>query len=112
MSNPAVTILTRAIRWYQTNISAHMERRCRYQPTCSAYGLESIQIHGAIKGTLLTVWRLLRCNPWSKGGVDWVPPKGSWPKKPLGYRELIAYREKENTDHQASRGHGDDPDAP
>jgi len=46
---------------------------CKYYPTCSAYGLEAVQLHGAIKGSALAAWRLLRCNPWSHGGVDPVP---------------------------------------
>jgi len=46
---------------------------CKYYPTCSAYGLEAVKIHGAVKGGALTVWRILRCNPWSKGGYDPVP---------------------------------------
>ena len=73
MRNPVVAVMSVAIRWYQKNISANTPRRCRYEPTCSAYALNSIQVHGAIKGTLLGTWRLIRCNPWSKGGVDWVP---------------------------------------
>ncbi|QOR47739.1 membrane protein insertion efficiency factor YidD [Trueperella pecoris] len=110
MTNPVVRAMSKAIKWYQRNISAGTERRCRYQPTCSAYALESIEVHGAIKGTLLSIWRLLRCNQWSKGGVDWVPKKGKWPTKPLGYKELIAFREQEERDHQA-HSHGDDRDA-
>lgn len=46
---------------------------CKYYPTCSAYALQAYEKHGVIKGTVLTVKRLLRCNPWSKGGVDPVP---------------------------------------
>lgn len=46
---------------------------CKYYPSCSAYGLEALQLHGAIKGSRLAIWRLLRCNPWSHGGVDPVP---------------------------------------
>jgi len=46
---------------------------CKYYPSCSSYGLEALQLHGAMKGSVLTIWRLLRCNPWSKGGVDPVP---------------------------------------
>jgi putative membrane protein insertion efficiency factor len=46
---------------------------CRYYPSCSAYGLEALQLHGAIKGSYLAVRRILRCNPWSTGGVDPVP---------------------------------------
>jgi len=46
---------------------------CRYYPSCSAYGLEAVQLHGAIKGSWLIVRRIGRCNPWSRGGVDPVP---------------------------------------
>ena len=46
---------------------------CKYYPTCSSYGLEAVKIHGAIKGGALTIWRILRCNPWSMGGYDPVP---------------------------------------
>lgn len=46
---------------------------CRYYPTCSSYAIEAIRIHGALKGTALALWRILRCNPFSKGGVDPVP---------------------------------------
>ena len=46
---------------------------CKYYPSCSAYGLEAVKIHGSIKGGALTVWRILRCNPWSMGGYDPVP---------------------------------------
>ncbi|MDR4534919.1 membrane protein insertion efficiency factor YidD [Glutamicibacter sp. PS] len=59
---------------------------CRYFPSCSAYGLEAVTQHGAIKGIGLTTWRVLRCNPFSHGGVDHVPegpriwPKGKVPR--------------------------------
>lgn len=48
---------------------------CKYIPTCSEYGLVAIERFGALKGGLLTVWRILRCNPFSKGGYDPVPEK-------------------------------------
>ncbi len=51
---------------------------CRFYPTCSSYGIDAFKEHGAIKGFILTVWRILRCNPFSKGGVDYVPKKGTW----------------------------------
>ncbi len=47
---------------------------CKYYPSCSAYGLEAVRRHGAVRGVVLTGWRLLRCNPWSQGGIDDVPP--------------------------------------
>jgi putative membrane protein insertion efficiency factor len=51
---------------------------CRYYPSCSAYGLGSIQQHGVTYGSVLTVWRILRCNPFSKGGIDDVKPGPKW----------------------------------
>lgn len=63
------------IRFYQKNISVHTVPSCKYFPTCSQYGIEAIQKFGAFKGTLLTIWRILRCNPFSKGGYDPVPDK-------------------------------------
>lgn len=65
------------IRGYQTNISPRYGARCRFTPTCSSYAIEAIETHGAFKGLGLAVWRILRCNPFSKGGYDPVPPKKS-----------------------------------
>jgi uncharacterized protein len=50
---------------------------CKYYPSCSEYALQALRRHGLVKGTLLAGWRLLRCNPWSHGGVDHVPERGS-----------------------------------
>ena len=58
---------------YQQRISPALPRRCRYEPTCSAYAMESVQRFGAARGSLLAAWRLLRCNPFSHGGFDPVP---------------------------------------
>ena len=65
--------LIAGIRFYQKYISPMKGTKCPYVPTCSQYGLEAIQRHGALKGSLLAVWRILRCNPLSKGGYDPVP---------------------------------------
>lgn len=46
---------------------------CKYYPSCSAYGLEALETHGAFKGSWLTIRRIVRCNPWAKGGFDYVP---------------------------------------
>jgi len=51
---------------------------CRFYPSCSAYGLGSIQQHGFVKGSVMTAWRILRCNPFAKGGVDEVNPGPKW----------------------------------
>ena len=58
------------IRFYQRWISPAFPRRCRYEPTCSAYAVEAIRSLGVSRGLLLAGWRLLRCNPWSRGGYD------------------------------------------
>ena len=49
--------------------------RCKYYPSCSSYALEAFKIHGSVKGIILSGWRILRCNPWSMGGIDYVPQK-------------------------------------
>lgn len=66
-------ILLFLIKFYRRFISPLKYTKCPYIPTCSQYGLDAIEKHGALKGSLLTVWRLLRCNPFSKGGYDPVP---------------------------------------
>lgn len=63
------------IRAYQRRISPAFPRRCRYEPTCSAYAAESIRRFGAGRGALMAIWRLLRCNPFSHGGFDPVPER-------------------------------------
>ncbi len=66
-------ILITCIRIYQRYISPMKTTKCPYYPSCSQYGLEAIQKYGAIKGGGLAVWRIIRCNPFSKGGYDPVP---------------------------------------
>ena len=66
-------ILIAMIRFYQKFLSPLKHTRCPYTPTCSQHGLEAIQKYGAFKGSLLACWRILRCNPFSKGGYDPVP---------------------------------------
>ena len=72
------------IRFYQKCISPLTPPSCKYDPVCSVYGLQAIERFGALRGTLMTVWRILRCNPFSKGGYDPVPeksPRVCWYKK-------------------------------
>ena len=62
------------IRFYRKYLSGLKGySTCKYYPTCSQYGLEAIEKYGALKGGVLAVWRILRCNPFSKGGYDPVP---------------------------------------
>jgi len=68
----AVPILL--IRFYQTFISPLLGPSCRFQPTCSRYAIEAYRQHNFFYASWLTVWRVLRCNPFSKGGYDPVPP--------------------------------------
>lgn len=68
-------LLLSVIRFYRKYISPHLPPMCRYYPTCSCYAIEAIETHGAFKGFLLALWRVLRCNPFSHGGYDPVPPK-------------------------------------
>ena len=66
-------ILIAMIRFYQKYFSPNKGTKWPYVPSCSQYGLEAIEKYGVIKGGLLAAWRILRCNPFSKGGYDPVP---------------------------------------
>ena len=67
-------ILIKFIKWYQkTSFASHSN--CKYIPTCSNYALSVINDFGSFKGSLLTIKRLFKCNPWSKGGIDLPPTK-------------------------------------
>ncbi|HVL33830.1 MAG TPA: membrane protein insertion efficiency factor YidD [Actinomycetota bacterium] len=67
--------LVRLVGVYQRSIGRSLPATCRFEPTCSSYALGSITRHGAVKGSALAVWRLLRCGPWSRGGLDPVPAR-------------------------------------
>ena len=64
-----------AIRAYQQTISRILGPVCGFYPSCSAYGVTALERHGLVRGSVLTGWRVLRCNPWTGGGVDHVPPR-------------------------------------
>jgi putative membrane protein insertion efficiency factor len=63
------------IRAYQFALSPMLGQRCKYYPSCSNYAIEALRVHGVLRGTGLATWRVLRCNPFSDGGVDPVPPR-------------------------------------
>ncbi|HEY5709187.1 MAG TPA: membrane protein insertion efficiency factor YidD [Solirubrobacterales bacterium] len=71
MKRPLLALIAAYQRW----ISPSMPRRCRYEPTCSAYTAEAVQRFGALRGAVLGTWRILRCNPFSHGGFDPVPKR-------------------------------------
>ncbi len=62
------------IRFYRYAISPMMASHCRFYPSCSAYAIEAIELHGSLRGSWLAARRLSRCHPWNPGGVDLVPP--------------------------------------
>lgn len=69
------------IRLYQKSKNPLTNGSCRFTPTCSQYALQAIERHGAFFGGILAVWRLLRCNPFAKGGYDPVPERLFFQKK-------------------------------
>jgi putative membrane protein insertion efficiency factor len=72
------------LRFYQRWISPAFGQRCRYYPSCSEYAIQAIQRFGILRGLVLAGWRLLRCNPWSRGGFDPVDDQRLFrPKAPV-----------------------------
>lgn len=74
VSRFAVSVLTAPVIAYRRWISPNIPARCRFYPSCSAYGLEALHVHGPLRGFVLMVWRILRCQPFHPGGYDPVPP--------------------------------------
>ena len=71
-------VVVARVRWYRRDISPYRDPCCRFIPTCSTYALEAVEVHGAVKGGLLAVWRVLRCHPFHREKsfiYDPVPPK-------------------------------------
>ncbi|MFN3661524.1 membrane protein insertion efficiency factor YidD [Yoonia sp.] len=70
---PLAYLLALPVRAYRLIFSPWVGHNCRYHPTCSAYALEALERHGALKGGFLTIRRILRCHPWGGSGIDNVP---------------------------------------
>ena len=66
-------VLVLLVRVYQWTLRPFIGAQCRFEPSCSHYAIEALRRHGAARGTALSAWRVLRCNPWSPGGHDPVP---------------------------------------
>ncbi|RVT87183.1 membrane protein insertion efficiency factor YidD [Rhodobacteraceae bacterium CCMM004] len=72
--SPAARLLALPVRAYRLVFSPWVGFNCRYQPTCSAYALEALATHGALRGGWLALRRIGRCHPWGGSGIDNVPP--------------------------------------
>jgi len=70
----AAQVLAGGVRAYQLTLRPIIGAHCRHEPSCSHYAIEALQRHGALRGSGLAVRRILRCNPWTAGGFDPVPP--------------------------------------
>ena len=71
-------VLLACLSGYKKFVSPRLGNNCRFVPTCSEYAMQAVESHGAAKGSLLAIWRVMRCNPFGKAGYDPVPPKGAW----------------------------------
>jgi putative membrane protein insertion efficiency factor len=72
-----IKLMILPVKFYQLSISPLLPKSCRHYPSCSEYTIEALKVHGIIKGSILAIWRILRCNPWGTSGYDPVPPKKS-----------------------------------
>ncbi len=70
------------VRVYQRLVSPLVPARCKYHPSCSQYALDALRQHGLLRGLVLAGWRLLRCNPWSHGGVDYAADQRLFSRRP------------------------------
>ena len=75
-------IVLAPVHAYRRWVSPLLPRRCKYEPTCSAYAVEAVRELGVARGVVLSVWRVLRCNPWSHGGYDPVSAQRLFPGRP------------------------------
>lgn len=78
---PATAALKGLVHAYQWTLRPVLGCNCRFHPSCSDYALGALSAHGALRGTGLAAWRVLRCNPWNAGGYDPVPAR---PNRPAG----------------------------
>lgn len=106
-----VQALILPIRLYRNFVSPlKAAPSCRFHPTCSAYAIEAIEVHGPLKGLVLAVRRVLKCHPLHPGGFDPVPPRGSWKPAPAGEdgEEASHAHVHLHADalHSHARGHG------
>ena len=70
---PARLLLVGLVRLYRLTLSGWLGGQCRFYPSCSRYAEEAVRLHGAVRGSVMATWRIARCGPFTKGGVDHVP---------------------------------------
>jgi uncharacterized protein len=85
---PTRVLVLGLLRTYRALIAPALGQRCRFYPSCSAYAVQAVQVHGAVKGSGLALWRILRCSPLSSGGADPVPTRSS-SRGPVLYDDII-----------------------
>lgn len=85
-AGPVARVLLVPVNFYRRWISPVLPPSCRFEPSCSAYAVEALTTHGALRGSWLTVRRLLRCGPWHPGGYDPVPPRHTDHDEPVNAR--------------------------
>ena len=88
-------LLLRLIRGYRFAISPLYGQVCRYHPSCSAYALDAVSVHGSLRGSWLALRRVLACHPWAPGGYDPVPPVGTLRVRDRGATPLPVLKEPE-----------------
>ncbi|MDQ5815070.1 MAG: membrane protein insertion efficiency factor YidD [Actinomycetota bacterium] len=76
---PPARLLVGSIILYRRFVSPWLPPTCRYEPSCSAYALEAIRLHGAVRGSVMALKRIARCHPWAPGGIDKVPLRRAAP---------------------------------
>ena len=81
LGTPVRLLLIGMIRLYQVTLSGWLGGQCRFSPTCSRYAEQAIRTHGVVRGVALAAWRIARCGPFTKGGLDHVPPARSRAKE-------------------------------
>lgn len=74
MRNPVAFVLILLIKGYQATLGKILGGSCRFHPSCSDYALQAVRTNGALVGSAQAAWRVVRCGPWSKGGVDYPKP--------------------------------------
>ena len=86
-------LLILPIRIYQLTISPLLGDVCRYYPSCSKYAVGALNTHGPFKGLVLIAYRLVRCTPFTRGGIDYVPTRGEW-------RSTVPFLDQPPADHR------------